>query len=328
MSVSATWWPSSGPLHSADLPRSRDPGGLEVGSVTSGLDPRSSRSSRRAAPEGRGMAAGTHPMLLSLLSRVPLVHPFLSLSRGTTASPLTGSFIAIPLSRARVSAQLIRFRRRADEPHAPNVHQRHFSSNPELDGFGSHVCCAVTSELRRTRRFRVIAATNRDLRKAVERGEFREDCITACRSSRFGCRRCGTGGATCCPCGGVPAGHRPIGRAATRRSDPGGQGGLAGPWLAGNVRELRNALERASILCEGGLITAQHLRWTQRIQPPDDHDRPECRRAPHHRAGHARGAGEQGEAQRPGHHPPSIVHPTPQARSGRPGIVAILPASP
>ena len=29
-------------------------------------------------------------------------------------------------------------------------------------------------------------------------------------------------------------------------------------WL-GNVRELRNALERAAILCEGGLIGAEHL---------------------------------------------------------------------
>ena len=27
----------------------------------------------------------------------------------------------------------------------------------------------------------------------------------------------------------------------------------------GNARELRNALERAAILCEGGLISAQHL---------------------------------------------------------------------
>jgi DNA-binding NtrC family response regulator len=27
----------------------------------------------------------------------------------------------------------------------------------------------------------------------------------------------------------------------------------------GNVRQLRNALERAAILCEGGLITAEHL---------------------------------------------------------------------
>src|SRR5262249_35640077 len=27
----------------------------------------------------------------------------------------------------------------------------------------------------------------------------------------------------------------------------------------GNVRELHNALERAAILCQGGLITAQHL---------------------------------------------------------------------
>jgi DNA-binding NtrC family response regulator len=29
--------------------------------------------------------------------------------------------------------------------------------------------------------------------------------------------------------------------------------------IFGDVRELRNALERAAILCEGGLITPQHL---------------------------------------------------------------------
>jgi len=37
--------------------------------------------------------------------------------------------------------------------------------------------------------------------------------------------------------------------------------------VAGNVRELRNALERAAILCEGGLITAEHLSRC-RERPP------------------------------------------------------------
>jgi len=37
----------------------------------------------------------------------------------------------------------------------------------------------------------------------------------------------------------------------------------------GNVRELHNALERAAILCEGGLITARHLslRSTSTVAP-------------------------------------------------------------
>lgn len=32
----------------------------------------------------------------------------------------------------------------------------------------------------------------------------------------------------------------------------------------GNVRQLRNALERAAILCEGGLITSEHLALPRR----------------------------------------------------------------
>ena len=37
----------------------------------------------------------------------------------------------------------------------------------------------------------------------------------------------------------------------------------------GNVRQLRNALERAAILCEGGLITLEHLSLDQeRAGPP------------------------------------------------------------
>jgi DNA-binding NtrC family response regulator len=37
----------------------------------------------------------------------------------------------------------------------------------------------------------------------------------------------------------------------------------------GNVRELHNALERAAILCQGGLITAEHLslRFTSPVTP-------------------------------------------------------------
>jgi transcriptional regulator with PAS, ATPase and Fis domain len=107
---------------------------------------------------------------------------------------------------------------------------------------------------------RVIAATNRDLRRAVERGVLREDLFY--RLQVFDIR--------------IP----PL---RDRRSDilllseaflqeisasfgrpPAGltrdaQEALVGHHWPGNVRELRNALERAAILCEGGLITAQHL---------------------------------------------------------------------
>jgi transcriptional regulator with PAS, ATPase and Fis domain len=115
---------------------------------------------------------------------------------------------------------------------------------------------------------RVIAATNRDLQKAVERGDFREDLYY--RLQVFDIRI-------------APLRERPadildlseafldeIGRSFSR--PPAGltrdarEALLEHHW-PGNVRELRNALERAAILCEGGLISAEHLSLQPRRQP-------------------------------------------------------------
>jgi len=107
---------------------------------------------------------------------------------------------------------------------------------------------------------RVVTATNRDLRKAVERGEFREDLyyrlhVFEIRIPPLRERK-----------GDVPlfadAFLKDIGRSLVH--PPAGlteeaKSALAAHDWPGNVRELRNVLERAAILCEGGLIATEHL---------------------------------------------------------------------
>jgi two-component system response regulator FlrC len=107
---------------------------------------------------------------------------------------------------------------------------------------------------------RVIAATNRDLRKAVERGDFREDLYY--RLMVFGI--------AIPPLRDRAVDIPPLSEALLQdisRSFARPPAGLTRDareallrhhW-PGNVRELRNALERAAILCEGGLIRAEHL---------------------------------------------------------------------
>jgi transcriptional regulator with PAS, ATPase and Fis domain len=108
---------------------------------------------------------------------------------------------------------------------------------------------------------RVIAATNRDLRQAVQRGDFREDLFyrlgvfdiqvpPALRER---------------PSDIVPLSEsflqeigRSFGRPAAGLMPEARQALLQYQW-PGNVRELRNVLERAAILCEGALIDAEHL---------------------------------------------------------------------
>ena len=107
---------------------------------------------------------------------------------------------------------------------------------------------------------RVIAASNRDLRQAVERGDFREDLyyrlqvfpivIPPLRDRRD----------DILPLSeallhdiGSDLRHPPAGLTREAR-----QALIEHEW-PGNVRELRNALERAAILSEGDLIGQEHL---------------------------------------------------------------------
>jgi len=116
---------------------------------------------------------------------------------------------------------------------------------------------------------RVIAATNRDLKKALERGDLREDLFYRLQVFDI----------TLPPLRARPTDILPLSEAfleqigQTFGRPPSGLTRDAKEALMhydwpGNVRELRNALGRAAILCEGGLITTEHLSLDNRRRGP------------------------------------------------------------
>ena len=164
---------------------------------------------------------------------------------------------------------------------------------------------------------RILAATNRDLRAAIEEGEFRTTSSTAFRSSPSRSRLCANGPRI-----------SSRSRGTSSRSPCGGWAGAAirpetlellVSTLSGNVRELRYAIEQAVILSAGRDLTPE--------------DFPSCgcapagaRRVPHRRllperlSGPAPGSLENAAATGSG--PPRAGHqprdPLPPARP-RPG---------
>jgi two-component system response regulator FlrC len=115
---------------------------------------------------------------------------------------------------------------------------------------------------------RVIAATNRDLRKAVERGDFREDLFYRLQVFDIAIPPLRDRVADIVPLSKALLDD--IGRSFAR--PPAGltrnaQEALLRHHWPGNVRELRNALERAAILCEGGLIAPEHLALEAASKP-------------------------------------------------------------
>jgi transcriptional regulator with GAF, ATPase, and Fis domain len=114
---------------------------------------------------------------------------------------------------------------------------------------------------------RIVAATNRDLQKAITNGQFREDLyyrlnVFAIKLPALRNRRDDI----------LPLSEaflkeigRGIGRPASGISREARQQLVEYHW-PGNVRELRNILERASILCDGGLIASEHLAISAPLQ--------------------------------------------------------------
>ncbi|MCU1384650.1 MAG: zraR 7 [Acidobacteria bacterium] len=107
---------------------------------------------------------------------------------------------------------------------------------------------------------RVVAASNRDLQQAVADGRFREDLFY--RLQVFDIRipplRERRTDVPLLADGFLQEFARTTGCASAGLT-PDALAVLLGHEWPGNVRELHNALERAAILCEGGLITAEHL---------------------------------------------------------------------
>lgn len=123
---------------------------------------------------------------------------------------------------------------------------------------------------------RLVAATNRDLEKEVEADNFRQDLFY--RLNVFAIRV-------------PPLRHRiedvpllthtllrslteRMGRTLVPAIDDGALAALAGYDWPGNIRELRNVLERALILCDGNTITVENLglRRKQRANAAKDGD--------------------------------------------------------
>jgi DNA-binding NtrC family response regulator len=115
---------------------------------------------------------------------------------------------------------------------------------------------------------RVIAATNRDLQKAVERGDFREDLyyrldVFEIRIAPLRERRADI----------LPLAEaflqdlgRSMGRAPARLTADARQSLLQHTW-PGNVRELRNVLERAAIVCASDVIDSGDLAFQPARKP-------------------------------------------------------------
>jgi transcriptional regulator with GAF, ATPase, and Fis domain len=117
---------------------------------------------------------------------------------------------------------------------------------------------------------RIVAATNRDLQKAMARGHFREDLyyrlnVFAIHVPPLRERR---EDVLALADVFIQEIGRAIGRPPAGLSRQARQTLLDYHW-PGNVRELRNVLERAAILCDGGLIATEHLALgVPAIAPP------------------------------------------------------------
>jgi DNA-binding NtrC family response regulator len=118
---------------------------------------------------------------------------------------------------------------------------------------------------------RVIAATNRDLRKAVARGTFREDLFYRLQVFDIAIAPLRERRDDILPISEMMLQDigRSFGRPPATLTAKAREALLRYTW-PGNIRELRNALERAAIRCDGSLIDAKHLALEPTATPHGD----------------------------------------------------------
>jgi len=114
---------------------------------------------------------------------------------------------------------------------------------------------------------RVIAASNRDLRQAVERGTFREDLFYRLEvfDIQLPALRARIADVPLLAEQFLVEFGGALGRPA-RLSDEARDALMAHTW-PGNIRELRNVLESAAILSEEGMIERRHLSLHAKAVP-------------------------------------------------------------
>jgi transcriptional regulator with PAS, ATPase and Fis domain len=115
---------------------------------------------------------------------------------------------------------------------------------------------------------RVIAASNRDLRQAVENGTFREDLFYRLQvfDIPLPALRDRLSDIPLLAAQFLTEMRETTGGLATSLADEARDVLLAHTW-PGNVRELRNVLERAAILCDDGVIEPRHLSLHAKARP-------------------------------------------------------------
>jgi len=120
---------------------------------------------------------------------------------------------------------------------------------------------------------RVISASNRDLRQAVDKGTFREDLFYRLRvfDIRLPALRERLSDLPLLAEHFLGEFAETIGRGVLRLSDDARDTLMAHDW-PGNIRELRNVLESAAILSDDGLIEPRHLTLHTREAAVPPHD--------------------------------------------------------